>query len=336
VRLGRTGIEVHKDGFGGLPLQRIAASDAERILKKALDGGINFFDTARSYMDSEEKIGAALSPLRDKFILATKTMAETVEDFWKDLETSLKKLKTDCIDLYQFHNSSRVHRPGDDVGLYDAMLKAKEQGKIRFVGITNHRINLALEAIASDLYDTLQFPFSYLSGDKDIDIVNKSAESDMGFIAMKGLSGGLLTDISAARYFMLTFPNVEPIWGIQHESELDELFNDINSGASITDTQRSRIERDRLELQGNFCRGCGYCLPCPEGIQINMCARMDLLLKRFPAEQFLTKEWKDEMAKIKNCIHCKNCSAHCPYGLDTPALLEKSLRSYEQFLGTQA
>ncbi|GHV93653.1 hypothetical protein AGMMS50268_41560 [Spirochaetia bacterium] len=174
--LGRTGLKVNKDGFGALPVQRTEKAAAVKLLQKALDGGINFFDTARAYSDSEEKIGAALSGgsfagssgRRDKFILATKTGSKDAETFWKHLETSLSTLKTDYIDVYQFHNPGFVPRPGDSSGLYDAILKAKEQGKIRFIGISNHRLPIAKEAVESGLYDTLQFPFCYLSDDQEI------------------------------------------------------------------------------------------------------------------------------------------------------------------------
>ena len=198
VTLGRTHITVDKNGFGALPVQRVTKEEAAVILRRAYEGGITFFDTARAYSDSEEKIGLALSGVRNHIYLATKTMASTPEGFWKDLETSLSLLKTDCIDIYQFHNPPFCPRPGDESGLYDAALKAREQGKIRFIGITNHRLSVAQEAIQSGLYDTLQFPFCYLADEKDIALVEACREQDMGFIAMKSLSGGLITNAAAA------------------------------------------------------------------------------------------------------------------------------------------
>ena len=167
VTLGRTGITVNKNGFGALPVQRVPMADAVRLLRRAYDGGITFFDTARAYTDSEEKLGNALADVRKHIYLATKTMSTTVEGFWKDLETSLTLLKTDHVDIYQFHNPSFCPKPGDGSGLYEAALKAKEQGKIRFISITNHRLAVAREAVDSGLYATLQFPYSYLSGPQD-------------------------------------------------------------------------------------------------------------------------------------------------------------------------
>ncbi|GHT58544.1 aldo/keto reductase [Spirochaetia bacterium] len=330
--LGRTGLKVNKDAFGALPVQRVEKPAAVKLLQKALDGGINLFDSARAYSDSEEKIGAAFSGRRDKVIIATKTGSKDAETFWKHLETSLSTLKTDYIDVYQFHNPDFVPRPGDSTGLYEAILKAKEQGKIRFIGISNHRVPVAKEAVESGLYDTLQFPFNYLSDDQEIALVKLCLEKNVGFIAMKALSGGLLTDIGACRGWLAQFPNVVPIWGIQRESELDALFNVMNRGAELSAAEKSRIEADRKELAGTFCRGCGYCMPCPAGILINTCARMSLLIRRAPSARFLGEEWQQEMAKIRNCKHCGHCTSHCPYGLDTPALLAKNYEDYQQLL----
>ena len=198
VILGRTGITVNKNGFGALPIQRITKEQAAALLQQAYEGGITFFDTARAYTDSEEKLGYALSHVRSHIYLATKTAAQTADGFWKDLETSLKLLKTDCVDIYQFHNPAFCPKPGDESGLYDAALKAKEQGKIRFIGITNHRLSVAREAIDSGLYDTLQFPFCYLATEKELALVEGCREQNMGFIAMKSLSGGLITNAAAA------------------------------------------------------------------------------------------------------------------------------------------
>ena len=222
VALGSTGICVNKNGFGALPVQRVTKEDAVYLLRKAYDGGIRFFDTARAYSDSEEKLGAAFEGMREKVFISTKTMAKDVEGFWKDLETSLSLLKTDYIDIYQFHNPSFCPKPGDGTGLYEAMLEAKAQGKIRHIGITNHRMSVAEEIIESGLYETLQFPFCYLATDKDIALVEKCKKADMGFIAMKALSGGLITNSAAAYAFEAQYENVLPIWGVQREKELDD------------------------------------------------------------------------------------------------------------------
>ena len=332
VTLGRTGIKVCKNGFGALPIQRISFDAAKEILLHAYNSGINFFDTARFYTDSEEKIGYALSDVRDKIYIATKTAAQNADDFWKDLNTSLNNMKTDYIDIYQLHNPSFCPKPNDGTGLYEAMLEAKAQGKIRFIGLTNHRLAVAQEAIDSGLYDTIQFPFCYLATDKDIAIVENCKKNNLGFIAMKGLSGGLITNSAAAYAFMAQYDNVLPIWGIQRMSELDEFLSYNTNPPSVTGEIKDLIDNDRKMLAGEFCRGCGYCMPCPVGIEINNCARMSLLLRRSPSELQLTPAVQAKMKKIENCLHCNQCKSKCPYGLDTPKLLEENYKDYVEIL----
>lgn len=332
VRLGSTEITVNKNGFGALPVQRVDLESAARLLRKAYEGGIRFFDTARAYSDSEQKLGVAFEGMREKIYIATKSGAATGENMEKDLAKSLSMLRTDYIDIYQFHNPSFCPKPGDGSGLYEAALEAKKAGKIRHIGITNHRLSVAMEAIESGLYETLQFPFSYLSTAKEEELVQACKKADMGFIAMKALSGGLITNSAAAYAHAACFDNVLPIWGIQRESELDEFLSYIQNPPVMTDELREIIEKDRAELAGEFCRGCGYCMPCPAGITINNCARMSLLLRRSPSASWLGEEWQEKMNKIEDCLHCNQCKSKCPYGLDTPALLARNLEDYRNVL----
>lgn len=332
IELGSTGILIEKNGIGCLPIQRISKEDAAYLLRKAYDGGINYFDTARSYSDSEEKVGYAFDGMRDRVVIATKTHAQDAKTFWEHLETSLRLLKTDYIDVYQFHNPAFCPKPGGEDGLYDAALEAKKQGKIRHISITNHRLAVAQEAIDSGLYATLQFPFSYLSGAQEQKLLDGCREKKMGFIAMKGMAGGLIRDGLAAAAFMEQQEGVVPIWGVQHEWELDQFLSCVREGAVLTEERKATIEHDRRELIGEFCRGCGYCMPCPAGIEINNCARMSLMLRRAPAAAWLTPEWQEKMHMIANCLHCNQCKAKCPYGLDTPNLLQLNYEDYWKVL----
>ncbi|MBR2189153.1 MAG: aldo/keto reductase, partial [Eubacterium sp.] len=262
---------------------------------------------------------------------ASKTMALTPEDFWKDLETTLTNLRTDYLDLYQLHCAKQCYAPGDGTGLYEAMLEAKEQGKIRHIGITAHKIGVAEEIVESGLYETLQFPFSYLATDREIALVKNCEAHDMGFIAMKGLSGGLLNNSAACMAFMSQYP-VLPIWGIQRETELDEWLAFFREEPSMTDVIRDVIEADRKELLGSFCRSCGYCMPCTVDIKINNCARMSQLLRRAPSQAWLNEYWQAEMMKIENCVECGVCKTRCPFELDIPVLLRKNLADYKDVL----
>lgn len=332
VTLGSTNITVNKNGFGALPIQRISVEDAVYLLKKAYKSGIDFYDTAHAYTDSEKKLGKALHDVRENIYIATKTTASTADGFWKDLNESLTSLQTDYIDIYQFHNPAFCPKPGDKSGLYDAALEAKAQGKIRHIGITNHRLAVAREAVESGLYETLQFPFCYLAAKADLELVDLCRRKNMGFISMKALSGGLITNSAAAYAFQAQFDHVLPIWGVQRESELDEFLSYIDNPPAMTREMEAIIAADRTELAGNFCRGCGYCMPCPAGIEINNCARMSLLIRRSPSAAQLTPQAQAKMAKIADCLHCGRCRSKCPYGLDTPALLEANYKDYQEIL----
>lgn len=332
IRLGRTGLMVSRSGFGALPLQRISFDDAKRILLKAYDNGINFYDTARGYSDSEEKIGSALSEVRKDIIFATKSHASDKKTLLEHLDTSLKKLKTDYIDIYQLHNPAVIPDPEDPAGPYAGMLEALKAGKIRYIGITNHKLTIAEESVKSGLFDTVQFPFSHLSSSTDIDLVKLCKEKDVGFIAMKALSGGLITNVAACFVFLREFGNVVPIWGIQREEELDEFVNLEKNPPPFTEAMLAEIEKDKSELSGAFCRGCGYCMPCPVGIPISFAARIGLSLKRMPHQHFLEDNWIKNMGLITQCKDCGQCKDRCPYNLDTPALLKAQLIQYEKFL----
>ena len=331
ITLGNTGIETPQNAFGALPIQRISKEAAVKLLRRAYEGGMVFFDTARAYTDSEEKVGEAFRGMREKVYIATKTMGGSPEKVKTDLETSLKTLQTDYIDLYQLHCVQQCYRPDDGTGIYEALLEAKEQGKIRHIGITAHKIGVAEEIAECGLYETLQFPFSYLATDRDIALVKKCEANGMGFIAMKGLSGGLLTNADACMAFMSQFP-VLPIWGIQRESELDDWLSFFRKDVSLTDEMKKVILKDRSELLDEFCRGCGYCAPCTADIIISQCARMSQMIRRAPSEAWLSEYWQKEMMKIEDCVDCRLCKPRCPYGLEIPSLLRKNLEDYKKIL----
>ena len=328
---------VTRSGFGALPIQRRSFADAGAILQRAYDAGITFFDTARAYSDSEEKIGSVFSPaMRQRVFIATKTMAKNAEDFWRDLQESLHKLKTDYVDLYQFHNPPFMPKPGGEDGLYDAMLQARQEGKVRHIGITNHRMQVAREAAESGLYETLQYPFSLLCQQPDLELLDLCEKNDLGFIAMKGLSGGLLSNAAPAFAFIRQYPRVVPIWGIQRLEELEEFISFEKNPPVMDDAMKAQIQKAREELSGDFCRGCGYCLPCPAGIEINMAARIYPFITRSPYQAYITESYQARMAKVKDCIHCGACKSRCPYGLDTPELVRTQYALYLEFVKEHA
>ncbi len=331
IRLGRTELYVSKTAFGALPIQRISHADAVKLVRRAYESGINYFDTANAYTDSEEKLGAALHDVRHEVIISTKSGGGDKKTVQTHIEESLRRLQTDYIDLFQFHNPAQLPDPEDPDGPFAAVLEAKQKGYIRHIGITNHRLKVARAAIDSGNFETMQFPFCYLAASQDLEIVEKCKAADMGFIAMKGLSGGLLNNAEACYAFMQEYPNVVPIWGIQREEELDQWLELTDRDPHVTPEIQAVIDKDRKELAGNFCRSCGYCLPCTAGIDIPQAARMSALLRRSPYQPYMSDEWYAKMHKIEECVHCDACKSRCPYGLDTPALLQAMLKDYDAF-----
>ena len=331
TRLGRTNLTVTRTSFGVLPLQRTEMGEAVRILRRAYEAGITFYDTARVYTDSEEKIGNALADVRDSIVIATKSGASSKSALLADIETSLRALRTDHVDLLQLHNPSAFIDPEDRDSAYAGLVEARDKGIARFIGITSHSLERATAAVDSGLFDTLQYPLCTLSSAEDLALIDRCREANMGVIAMKPLSGGLITNVRAAFAFLRQFENVVPIWGVQHMGELEELLELDANPPSLDEDMRAVIERDRRELGDRFCRGCGYCLPCPAEIPIPMAARMGLLLRRMPYRQFLLDDWRERMHRIENCQDCGECRERCPYGLDPPVMLRAMLEDYDRF-----
>ncbi len=328
--LGQTGLTVSRTGFGALPIQRITTEEAVALLRKAFEAGITMYDTARAYTDSEEKIGRALSDVRREIVIATKSKAEGYDELMDDLEVSLDNLRTDYIDILQLHNPKTMPDPDDPSSAYAALRKACDNGTVRHIGISSHRIGLAGEAVRSGMFETLQFPLNPLSDGSELSLVEMCREHDVGFIAMKALAGGLVNDVGAAFAFLRRFRGVVPIWGCQREAELEGILELEKSPPSYDGSMEKRAQRQKEELGRDFCRGCGYCLPCPADIPIPNAARMSLLLRRSPAERFYRDEWRRKMDRINDCEQCGQCHERCPYNLDPPTLLPEMLKDYEQ------
>ncbi|MCL2571288.1 MAG: aldo/keto reductase [Defluviitaleaceae bacterium] len=330
---GKTGLKVGRTGFGCIPIQRIPYDESTAILRKAYESGITVYDTANGYTTSEDRIGTALSDVRDNIVLCTKSGAAAPDSLLANLDNSLKMMRTDYIDVFQFHNPTFVPRPGGQDGLYDALSKARTQGKVLFIGISSHKLSLAMEAVESGLYDTLQFPFSYLSTDQELALIAHCNRHNVGILAMKGLCGGILSNAKAAFAFLRQYDSVVPIWGIQKMDELEEFLSYEEDPPRLDDQLQKVIDQDRSKLLGSFCRACGYCLPCPANIPIPMAARMEFLMGRMIRDQFLSEDWQKNMSNIDKCIKCGKCAAKCPYELNVPELLKDQKEKYFKAIG---
>jgi aryl-alcohol dehydrogenase-like predicted oxidoreductase len=334
---GRTNLSVSRTGFGCIPIQRISYDKSTALLRHAYENGVTLFDTANAYTTSEERIGIALFPYRKNIVICTKSSVNSPEDLMKNIENSLRMLKTDYIDVFQLHNPPFVPLPNGDDGIYDCLLKAKMQGKILHIGITSHSKDRAKEAVLSGFFDTLQYPFSYLSSEEELEIVDLCREYNIGFLAMKGLCGGLITNAKAAFVFLRQYENVIPIWGLQEMSHLEEFLSYEKNPPLLDGALKNEIEADKKQLSGSFCRCCGYCLPCPVGIPINNAARITFLLGRAVKKHWLTPQWQDNMRLIDNCIHLKGgdcglCKTNCPYDLDIPVILKHQQAEFFKIL----
>ncbi|MDR2543085.1 MAG: aldo/keto reductase [Treponema sp.] len=328
---GKTGLLVSRTGFGCIPIQRISFDESTALLRHAYENGVTLFDTANSYTTSEERIGIALSHVRDKIVICTKSSAFPPDKLMANIENSLRMLKTDYIDVFQVHNPPIVPRPGED-GIYECLLLAKEQGKIRHIGISSHSKDRAREAVISGLYDTLQYPLSYLSIKEELDLIDTCREHNVGLLAMKGMCGGLLSNAKAAFAFLRQYENVIPIWGMQKRHELEEFLSYEKDPPVLDSVLQSAITADKEALSGNFCRCCGYCTPCSVGIPIHNAARITLLLGRAVKEHWLSEEWQNNMRLIDKCFNCGHCKHHCPYKLDIPVLLKEQQAKYFEIL----
>lgn len=331
IRLGRTGLIASRSGFGCIPIQRIDFDSAKALLRRAYESGINLFDTARYYTDSEAKIGNALSDVRKDIIIATKSLAQTAEAITQELDTSLKALKTDYIDIYQFHCLTFVIDEAHE--LYQALVKAKRQGKIRFISTSCHRLDVAKALVKTGLFDTMQYPMSAISTKEELELPALCKEHDVGYIGMKGLSGGLITDPTATFAFIRSLGNVVPIWGIEHMWQLEQFLKLEENPPALTDDLLAAIERDKKELSGNFCRACAYCeASCPAHIMISGAARMSLMLRRASLDVYTSPEQQAFMERVKDCINCGECKKRCPYCLDVPNIIRAEYDHYQKFL----
>jgi aryl-alcohol dehydrogenase-like predicted oxidoreductase len=331
VRLGRTGMVVSRLGFGGIPIQRDTEEEAIAVVKRCLDLGVTFIDTANGYSTSEERIGKAIAGRRDKVVIATKSGGRNRADVENHFKLSLERLKTDYIDLYQFHgvnNTKHLDTILEDGGLMSVVEEAKKAGKIRHIGITSHQIDIARKAVATDRFETLMFPFNFITHEAADDLIPLARKHDVGFIAMKPLAGGMLYSVSIAFKYLFQFPDILPIPGIEKLREIEEIVGVLNGPLAMTATEEQEMARLRQELGRKFCHRCDYCQPCTVGIPISTVLTSPSFAKRMPPERFLGMVDK-AMAAVANCSDCGECEKRCPYELPIRQLIKEQLEWYQ-------
>jgi predicted aldo/keto reductase-like oxidoreductase len=332
IRLGRTDLRVSRVGFGGIPIQRVREEDATTVIRRAFELGVTFFDTANGYGTSEERIGRALAGRRQEVVLATKTMARDRAEAERHLDLSLGRLLTDSIDLWQFHavnteaEYSAVLSPG---GAMEAAKDALRRGTVQHVGLTSHSMEIALKAVASGHFETIQFPFNYVTREAEDELIPLAANRDVGFIGMKPFAGGMLSDARLSIRYVLQYSNVMPDPGVETVADIEGIVDILGGSWELTSADLAQIDRIRAELGNRFCRRCGYCMPCPEGIPITTALNVISFARRFPTQQVRDGSVGRVAEKAKACVKCGTCESRCPYNLPIREMLVENVAYYE-------
>ena len=325
--LGKTGLKISRLGFGGIPIQKITAEGTRVLIEKLLAEGVNYIDTARGYTVSEEYLGFALEGVREHFVLATKSMARSKEAMAQDIDISLRNLRTDYIDLYQVHNPSakdleQVMAPD---GALEALMEAKEQGKIGHIGITLHSVDLFRQAVDLPWVETIMFPYNIVETQGE-ELIAKCLEKNIGFICMKPLAGGAIEDASVALRYIVSNPAVTVV--IPGMAEVKEIEQNVSATADTTPlsaAEQEKVAAIRTFLGTNFCRRCNYCAPCTAGINISAIFLFEGYYSRYDLKEWALNRYSQLPKKASDCIECGVCESRCPYNLSIRQMLKKTV-----------
>jgi len=333
IELGRTHLNVSRIGFGGIPIQRLSEERAVNVVRRALDLGVTFIDTANAYTTSEARIGRTIGGRRGDLVIATKTGARDKSTAEQHLALSLERLKTDYIDLWQLHNVSsfeaykQVLAPG---GALEAAQEALAAGKIGHIGITSHLMEVALEAVTSGHFETIQFPFNFVTDEARKELIPLADAHGLGFISMKPFAGGLLDQANLVIKYQLQFDSIVPDPGIETEAEIEEIVDIVEGSQALTPAEREAIEQIRASVETVFCRRCGYCQPCPQEIPIPMLMNVRSFWQRFSEEWFFDDAMAGAIKKARTCIACGECEQACPYDLPIREMVNAAIVFYDE------
>lgn len=337
VRLGKTELQVSKIAFGGIPIQRLSKDEAVEVVRGVIDMGVNFLDTAYAYGDSEEKIGEAIKNYdRSELIIASKSPAQDKAGFLEQLETTLSRLGTDYVDIYQhhgLHGRERIDAIMGPGGAHEGMREAMAAGKIRHPAFSAHSLESAIEVMKTEKFEVTQIPFNFVDDKAAEEVIPLASKLDMGFISMKPLGGGLLDDAGLCFRYLMQFPGIVPDPGIEKLEEMKEILEVVKTIGPLTDAEKSAIERIKVEMGSEWCHRCDYCQPCPQGIPISGVLIAKSLAKRMPFERAFGNIEKN-MKKSEECIECRECVERCPYDLDIPELMKKKREEFAVYAET--
>ena len=332
IRFGKTELMVSKVALGGIPIMRLAKTDAAQLVREAISLGINFIDTATGYADSEEKVGEGIKGIkREELILATKSPADDKKTFIEHVDLSLKRLGVDYIDIYQLHNVSSparrdaVFAPG---GAMEGLEDAVKAGKVRFPGFSSHSVPMAVEIMKSCTFAMVQLPFNFIDYEAAAEAIPLADKLDMGFLAMKPMGGGLLEDAGLSFRFLGSYGTIVPDPGVEKIEELREIIEIVKKNEALSEKDKKQMEHLKAELGPSWCHRCDYCQPCPQNIAISMALNVKSIFKRMTAERARSFAGPP-VEKARTCLECGDCVKRCPYNLDVPSLLKESIRAWE-------
>lgn len=322
--LGKTNMKVNRVGFGGIPIQRITQEETNKVINELIDKNVNFIDTARAYTISEEYIGNAIEGKREKFFIATKSMARDYESMKQDIEISLKNLKTDYIDLYQIHNlkPEEYKTIFDENKAYKALLEAKEEGKIKYIGITSHSLETIEKSIGDEKFSTIQFPYNIIEDQAD-EVFKKANKKDIGIIVMKPLAGGAIDDAKLAIKYILSKDYIDVV--IPGMESIEQVRENVSvlQDTNITKDDELKIQEIRNIMGKRFCRRCEYCLPCPLKINIPQNFLLEGYYTRYNLKDWAKERYKSLEVKASACVECGLCETKCPYELPIREMLKE-------------
>lgn len=333
MELGRTGLTVSEIAFGGIPIQRLAESDAVSVVHRCLDLGVTFLDTAHGYSTSEERIGKAIAGRREGLVIATKSPSREAGTFREQMELSFQRLGVEHIDIFQFHNIAtqealdQVLSPG---GPYAIAQEARAQGRIGHIGVTSHSLDMAIQMAGMGLFETLMFPFNYVTQEPAQTLIPLCRDKGVGFIAMKPMGGGMLEDAALSFKYLRQHAGVIPVVGIETAAEIEEIVGVLSGPVEFTDAERSRMAGIMEALGDRFCRRCDYCQPCPQGIQISTVLNAKSFARRMPIDRVYGDWGRSLIAMAETCIVCGDCASRCPYGLPVPEMVAENALWYSE------
>lgn len=326
--LGKTGLKISRMGFGGIPIQKIDEEGTRKLLHEMMEKGVNYIDSARGYTVSEQYIGYGLEGIRDKFVLATKSMSRTKEAMAADIETSLGNFRTDYIDLYQVHNPSmeQLDQVMGEGGALEALMEARAAGKIGHIGLTAHSTEVFERALELDWVETIMFPYNIVE-QQGAELIHKCAEKNIGFIVMKPLAGGAIEDASLALRYVCSNPDVTVVIpGMAEIHELEQNLDACSNTEPLTQEELKEMDKVREQLGTDFCRRCNYCAPCTVGINIPSVFLFAGYLQRYDLADWAKDRYSTLKVKASACIGCGKCEPRCPYHLPIRETLKKCAR----------